>query len=334
MKKHCSKRKDGRWQYSKQKDGMLFYAIASTYRQLLEKIKNIKPKPLKGVKHKTIKTNQNTFLQYYQYFIDNFVKNKKIGTETIKDWQRQFDNDITPDFKYVKLQDLKIEQIQNFIDKIKGERKQEVMYQRICRVLKKAYATGKIKIDFSIGLEKPKKQNTKPRIPLNAHEQIALLKEAKKTRLYAFVVFSLVIGSRREETIKFNYETDVNEKKLEIHIKGTKTQSSDRYVKTTKQFLDFLKKHLPNGRFEFNLYYPTSELNKIFKKINVNNCLHGLRHTCSANLYFLGARDKYRQMQLGHSSIKTTNDIYTNIKENIPARYLRLIYGDLYPSFD
>ena len=75
-------------------------------------------------------------------------------------------------------------------------------------------------------------------------------------------------------------------------------------------------------------------LKKILTKIKINNCLHGLRHTCSANLYFLGARDKYRQSQLGHASITTTNDIYTNIKENIPTRYLRLVYGDLYPTFD
>lgn len=334
MKKNCTKRKDGRWQYSKQKDGYLYYAIANTYRQLIEKIKNIKPKPIKGIKHKTTKTNQNTFLQYYQYFIDNFIKNKNIGEETKKDWQRQLDKDITPVFKYIKLQDLKLEYIQNFIDKIDKERKQEVVYQRICKVLKKAYATNKIKTDFSIGLEKPIKQNTKTRMPLTMLEQIKLLKASKNTKVYAFIVFSLIIGSRREETIKFNYATDVNEKKCEIHIKGTKTINSDRYVKTTKTFLNFLKQQLPEGKFDFNLYYPTKELKKILTKIKINNCLHGLRHTCSANLYFLGARDKYRQSQLGHASITTTNDIYTNIKENIPTRYLRLVYGDLYPTFD
>lgn len=335
MKKHCTKRKDGRWQYSKQKDGLRYYAIAKTYRQLIEKIKDIKPKPIKGIKHKTTKTNQNSFLQYYQYFIDNFIKNKKIGEETKKDWQRQLDNDITPKFKYIKLQDLKLEQVQNFIDSFKkNERKQEVLYQRITKVLKKAYATNKIKIDFSIGLEKPIKQNTKTRTPLTIHEQIKLLKAVKKTKIYAFIIFSIIIGSRREETLKFNYATDVDERKLEIHIKGTKTINADRYVKVTKAFLDFLKTHLPKGKFEFNLHYPTKEIGTIFKELKIDNCLHGLRHTCSANLYFLGARDKYRQTQLGHASITTTNDIYTNIKENIPARYLRLIYGDLYPSFD
>ncbi len=50
MKKHCSKRKDGRWQYSKQKDGYLYYTIANTYRELIEKIKRIKPRKIKTIK--------------------------------------------------------------------------------------------------------------------------------------------------------------------------------------------------------------------------------------------------------------------------------------------
>lgn len=81
-------------------------------------------------------------------------------------------------------------------------------------------------------------------------------------------------------------------------------------------------------------FHPTHELGKIFQQLNIKNCLHGLRHTCSANLYFLNAKDKYRQLQLGHSSIVTTNNIYTNIKENIPKAKLLELYGNLYPIFD
>lgn len=335
MKKNCYRRADGRWQYSKQKGGYRYYTIANTYRELIDKIPKIEPVLITGVKHKTRKTNQNTFIQYYQFYIDNFVKNRKIGAETIKAWQRQLIQDITPQFKYLKLEDITAEKIQNFISKIQYERKQEILYQRISKVLKKAYATGKIKRDITLGIEKPKREKKQERYPLNIIEQIRLMKEAKKNRkLYPFVVFSLIIGSRREETLKFNLLTDLDEKKQTIHIRGTKTNNADRYVHVTKEFIQFLKDNLPKNKFEFNLSYPTNYLGAIFKKLNINACLHSLRHTCSANLYFLGANDKYRQMQLGHASIVTTNDIYTNIKENIPPRKIRLIYGDLYPKFD
>ncbi len=335
MRKNCYKRTDGRWQYSKQQRGYRYYAIANTYRELLEKIPKIKPILITSIKHKTRKTNQFTFVQYYQFYIDNFVKNKKIGKETIKAWQRQLTQDITPNFKLLKLEDITAERIQNFIDNIPYERKQEVLYQRITKVLKKAYATGKIKRDITLGIEKPKRQHKQERTPLTIIEQIKLLKEAKKNKkLFPFVVFSIIVGSRREETLKFNLLTDIDEKRLTIHIKGTKTSNADRYVHVTKEFISFLKKNLPKNKFEFNKSYPTNYLGEIFKKLKINACLHSLRHTCSANLYFLGANDKYRQMQLGHASIVTTNDIYTNIKENISKRRLRLLYGNLYPKFD
>lgn len=335
MRKNCYKRTDGRWQYSKQQRGYRYYAIANTYRELLEKIPKIKPILITSIKHKTRKTNQFTFVQYYQFYIDNFVKNKKIGKETIKAWQRQLTQDITPNFKLLKLEDITAERIQNFIDNIPYERKQEVLYQRITKILKKAYATGKIKRDITLGIEKPKRQHKQERTPLTIIEQIKLLKEAKKNKkLFPFVVFSIIVGSRREETLKFNLLTDIDEKRLTIHIKGTKTSNADRHVLVTKEFISFLKKNLPKNKFEFNKSYPTNYLGEIFKKLKINACLHSLRHTCSANLYFLRANDKYRQMQLGHASIVTTNDIYTNIKENISKRRLRLLYGNLYPRFD
>lgn len=336
MKKNCYRRADGRWQYSKQKGGYRYYTIANTYRELIEKIPKIEPVLITGVKHKTRKTNQNTFIQYYQFYIDNFVKNKKIGLKTQKDWQRQFTIDITNAFKYVRLEDMTAEKVQNFIDKIPYERKQEILYQRIIKVLKKAYATGKIKRDITLGIEKPKRQHIQERNPLTFSEQIKFLKEAKKhKKIYTFIVFSLIVGSRRDETIKFDMTTDIDEKKQTIHIKGTKTINADRYVKVTQAFIQFLKDNMTKNHFDFDISYTTHEVGKIFKALNMKGaCLHSLRHTCSANLYFLGASDKYRQMQLGHASIVTTNDIYTNIKENITARRLRLIYGDLYPKFD
>lgn len=333
MKKNCYKRPDGRWEFSRQQGGYKYYTIANTYRELLEKIPKIKPALKKSVKHKTKKTNQNTFIQYYQFYLDSYISNKKIGEETKQSWRSQFVNDITPAFKYLRLEDVTTEKVQTFIDGIKLERKQEIIFQRISKVLKKAYATGKIKRDITLGLEKPKRKNIKERYPLTFREQVQLLKRAKSSKIYAFIVFSLVIGSRREETMRFEM-SDIDERKQTIHIKGTKTVSSNRQVHVTREFIEFLKINLPAGKFDFNRSYPTHELGKIFKDAKISGaCLHSLRHTCSANLYFLGADDKYRQMQLGHSSIVTTNDIYTNIRENITERRLRLIYGELYPKF-
>ena len=335
MKKHCYKRADGRWQYSRQEAGRRYYAIASTYRELLEKIPTIKPKEIKGIKYANKKTSLNSFVQYFQFFIDTFIKTKKIKKTTIDDWQRQLKHDIAPYFRYVKMEDLTTEQIQSFISGITMERKQEMIYQRVVKVLNKAYATGKIKRNITVGLEKPKRQDIKEVPVLTFHQQIQFLKSVRGTKIYPFAIFSLIVGSRREETMRFNFETDVDERKCTIKIKGTKTKNAKREVFVTREFIDFLKQNLPEGKFTFRIDYPSHVVSDVMKDLQIENgCLHSLRHTCSANLYFLGANDKYRQMQLGHASIVTTNDIYTNIKENIPKRWLRQLYGDLYPSFD
>lgn len=332
MKKNCYKRKDGRWQYSKQENGYLYYTIANTYRELIEKIKQIKPKQIKNVKK--LKTKTLTFLQYFKNFIETYINTKNIKEHTKYIWKNFADNYIAKQFSKTPIDKLTTEDLQNFINQIDKERTRDMLYQAIVRVIKKAVITGILKKDITLGLEKQKRKNVQERPPLTLQEQKALLQEAKESKIYVFIMFSIILGSRREETIKFNLNTDLNEEKQLIHIKGTKTKSSDRYVFVTKEFINLLKTNLKNGCFEYQKDFYTKQTSIIFKKLNIKNCLHGLRHTCAANLYFLGAKDKYRQMQLGHSSIVVTNDIYTNIKENITKEDLLELYGDLYPRFD
>lgn len=332
MKKNCYKRTDGRWQYSKQINGMLYYTIANTYRELLENIKNITPRKIKNVK--TIKTKSITFSQYYEFFIENYIKTQNIRKSTIQDWIGQLENYIKPYFQNIPMEKLTTEFIQKFINQIERERTREVLFQRIKRVLKKAYVTGKIKKDLSIGLEKANRTNKQERTPLTYNEQVKFLNAIKNTEFYTFCIFSLIVGSRREETLRFNLNEDIDEEQLIINIKETKMKKVIRKVNVTQEFIIFLKTNMKTNKFPHHEDYYTKNIGNIFKDLNIKNCLHGLRHTCSANLYFLGAKDKYRQLQLGHSSIVTTNNIYTNIKENIPKALLQELYRKLYPNFD
>lgn len=52
-------------------------------------------------------------------------------------------------------------------------------------------------------------------------------------------MFSLIIGSRREETIKFNLKEDLNEEKQTIHIKGTKTKTLIELFMLQKNLYNF-----------------------------------------------------------------------------------------------
>ncbi len=332
MRKNCYRRKDGRWQYSKQEHGLLYYAIANTYRELLERIKQIQPKVVRNVKKVDLKAQ--TFANLFDSYIQAYIEGKNISRQAKNEWKSISRMYIRPAFEKITLEHLTAEMLQKFINSINRERLQEKIFQRVVRVLKHAYVTDKIKKDLSLALEKPKRKNIQTRLPLDLDEQKALLAEVKNTDLYAFTMFCLIVGARREEVLSFSMSRDLNEARQIIHIRGTKTANADRYVHVSKAFIEFLKENMGADTFNFQKEYVTKRIGKILHSINPSLCLHCLRHTCSANLYFLGANDKYRQMQLGHASIVTTNDIYTNIKESIPKEQLREVYGDLYLFFD
>ncbi len=332
MKKNCYHRKDGRWQYSKQQDGYLYYTIANTYRELLENIKKIKPRKVKQVKRVNAKTY--TVLSYIIFYYETFIKSKNPGYNVTIEWEGLIKNYFSKAFPRLPLEKLTTEDVQKFINQIEKERVRERIYQKFMKIMQKAYVTGKIKKDITLGLEKPKRTNKEIRRPLTLEEQTALIEKVKGTKLYCFVMFSLIVGSRREETVRFNFDSDVNENKKTIFIHGTKTNNAPRTVYVSTAFINFLKENMTAPQFKISCNTATKKLKEVFEELNIDNCLHGLRHTCSANLYFLGAKDKYRQNQLGHASTTTTNDIYTNIKENISKAELLALYGDLYPSFD
>ncbi len=333
MRKNCYRRPDGRWQYSKQQNGYRYYAIANTYRELLEKIPKIKPTKKTDVK-RIKSTSKMTVIAYFEYFYDSYIKNKELTKSTKHEWWAMINNYIKPNFFRLELEKCSTEQIQKFINSIKKETTRGKIFQKVKKVFLKAFVTGQIKRDVTLGLEKPKQKNKLVRTPMTLEEQKLFVAEAKKSKIYAFCMFSLIVGSRREETLKFDLSKDLDEVKQTIHIHGTKTVNADRKVKVTKAFIDFLKTNMKKNTFDMHPTTATKATKDIFNAIGINKSLHELRHTCSANLYFLGAKDKYRQLQLGHASIVITNDIYTQIKENISEADLRDIYGDLYPRFD
>lgn len=141
--KNCYRRTDGRWQYSKQENGLIYYTIANTYRELIAKIDKIQPRQIKQVKR--IKTKILTFIEYYKLYIASYVDTKNIKQHTKDIWNILLKKYIAPAFQRVPLEKVTPEQIQKFINSIDKERTREMIYQNIIKVLQKAYITGKIK---------------------------------------------------------------------------------------------------------------------------------------------------------------------------------------------
>lgn len=330
--KNIYHRNDGRWEYSIMRNGNKTYLIASTKEKLLEKIKDYKSqeRATKNViRYETIESWSNKWVKLYK---------TDVGETTRKRYEGLIKNYIVPFFGQTRIDKITPMRVQEFVNSIKAERNREYAYITIKQIFRQAYINDKIKENIAEKIVKPRNKTKPHKTALSLKEQQLFLERLKKEDMdyQMFMVFSLIIGSRRGETVKFELE-DINEEKQTVHIKGTKTYGSDRRVKISQSMIELLKRNKPNNKEKYFNKHPDNYSKKaleIFADCNIKGkTLHDLRHTCSTNLYYLGVQDKQRQQVLGHQSIVMTNDIYTNLQEDIDKEGLIKLYNNLYYEF-
>ena len=209
-------------------------------------------------------------------------------------------------------------------------------YLTLKQLLKQAYANNKINRNLAETLTKPRKTKKITKTALSLDEQERFLKVLKTydSDVQSFMIFSIIAGTRRQETQKFKLK-NIDEQKLRIYIDGTKTEHSKRRIKVSQAFINYLKQREPTEPyFTRQPHYYSDMAKEIYEKAKIEGkTLHDLRHTCSTNLHYLGWPDKERQAYLGHASIIMTNDIYTNLQEDITKEGLFKLYNNLYFEF-
>ena len=92
----------------------------------------------------------------------------------------------------------------------------------------------------------------------------------------------------------------------------TKTEAGERNV----YFADELFKAFDLAELGAYTYNGIKKaFNKVYKKLDIAgvSVTHSCRHTFASLLYAVHVPDKVIQMQMGHASVKTTMDIYTDI---------------------
>lgn len=326
--KNINLRNDGRWQYTKMINGIRTYIYAKTKEKLREKLKALKPP--KQVKSKKITLGEWAIEWYHTY------KEQNIKEKTKQEYNNTIYNHINKQYCNTYFNKLTTLQIQKFLNSIKGERIREKVFQHLVNILKSAKAHNLIKEDLTIGLIKPVQKNKKTKYPLTIKQQKRFLKTIKNTEIEKFCLFSLILGTRRAETLKFKI-SDINKKNNTLKIHGTKTKNANRIIKISNAMINYLCKDIQNKNkkvFNWNGKTIYNKVKNIFKKLKMPEMsIHSLRHTCATNLYYLGIRDKHRQHQLGHSSIVVTNDIYTHIELEIKREDIIKLYENLYYEF-
>ena len=331
--KNIYHRADGRWEYRAMRHGNKAYLIASTKEKLIKKIKEYKEE------NRTAKIVQTyeTVESWTKKWLDLYKTDLTVGSR--KRYLGIINNHIIPFFKNVRLDKVTQEKVQQFINNLPTERNREYGYITIRQILKQAYINKKIKENIAEQIVKPRRKTKSNKTALSLLQQELFLQKLKEYEpdIQMFMYFSLILGSRRGETDKFKFE-DINKDKNSIHIKGTKTYGADRRIKISNAMIELLEKNKTQKDDEFYFLRKGDFYSRIaceiFTKCNIKGkTMHDLRHTCSTNLYYLGVMDKQRQQILGHSTIVMTNDVYTNLQEDIDKEGLLKLYNNLYYEY-
>lgn len=206
------------------------------------------------------------------------------------------------------------------------------------------------------GIKEPKTGTKNKRRALTDKEEAAFLAAAKKHQHGLLFMFMYGCGCRPSEAENICGRDIIRKDgKLLLHIRGTKTKASDRYVPIPAIVEDMLPDNLEpfqpivrtkngnkinarrqRGAWQHMEYLMNIELgcntyrNKLIPPFPLAGdlCSYCLRHTYCTNLQRKGVDIRQAQYLMGHSSIRMTADIYTHTGQDDVLKNFDLITGD------
>ncbi|REH76174.1 site-specific integrase [Staphylococcus felis] len=144
---------------------------------------------------------------------------------------------------------------------------------------------------------------------------------------YLFIYILVITGARFGEVQKLTTD-DLDFVKNTIHLRGTKTETSNRVVdvpsadmKTLKTTLNDMPININKQLFNTGVSLITNNaVTKVFQKFCLENkigsyTLHAIRHTHCSYLLHGGVSIYYISKRLGHANIKTTLEVYSHLLE-------------------
>lgn len=299
-----TKRADGRWMARFQRNKIKHCVYAKTQKECLEKLKL----ELKAIKSQVI--NSNTMLHEW---LDYFLK-------TYKSENKSKENEITvrlhikPNIKNIALHKITANDIQELMNIITLSRTRVTAYNIMNNALECAVMNHLINENPCKYIKRPKHERNIGSA-LTIEEEQQLLDKIINKPYENVIKFLLYSGMRRNEVLTLTGK-DIDMDKNKIHVRGTKTQTSDRYIPIFPKLKEILNNmEYTEEQYLFN--YAPATLTHIFLRLEIpNHKLHDLRHTFATRCIEHEIPMKYVQSWLGHTSFKTTADIYSHVNSD------------------
>ena len=250
----------------------------------------------------------------YKTWLNEWMRVYKRPTVSEKTYQNMriiYRKHIPESLKALPLEKIGAFDIQKALNEVEHSRTRIDVYNMFNGSLNIAFLLGLINRNPCNLVIKPKHVR-KVGEALSAEELTKFLNDIAKHKLKSFFLFSLLTGCRRSEALAVLW-SDVDFDKKVIHIRGTKTLTSDRTVPLLKECAALLRgvKHREERIFPHRASYVTHE----FKKLCPAHKLHDLRHTFATRCLECGISMKVVQQWLGHSRMETTASVYTHVPD-------------------
>lgn len=316
-----TKRKDGRWTAKPTINGKQSSIYGKTQKECYGNLK------LLFENNKVIKFEKTiTFFEYWEFWYKTY-KQPFYKEGTLKNYRSVFNNQIKPNFKNQNIKTMTALDINLYIKKLKDSRMKEYTTQYLKEVFKQAFKDRQIKFDISDDIIKYHHKRAEG-TALTQEQRKILIENADKIEDGDIYTFYLYTGCRLSEALETTFDKDTNM----LHIAGTKTDLSNRYIPVFSQIQHIIEKRKNNQPYLFNisdttLKRRTAEMRKICEfHFNIKD----LRTTFATMCAEKGISPKIIAKWLGHTTTNTTNKYYIKVLDNYEKEQAKLID----PNFD
>ncbi len=248
------------------------------------------------------------FEDYYFAWLEVYKIGADLTYGTIKTIKSLFNIHILPTLKNIPLEELTPLEINKCIGKIKKLRMKEYASQYLKQLTRQCFLDGYIKQDLTPSIVKYKHKRKEGQA-LTIDQREIFLHNCQYLKHGKALMFAYYTGVRRSELLRLSNK-DIFENN--IHIRGTKTQSSDRYVPRFKKLEQFLPLENEKG---FNLSETTlkREIYKLRELCGFHIKFKDLRTTFGTICAEAGIEEQTIAKWMGHTNTQTTRKYYIKL---------------------
>ncbi|MGN1162547.1 MAG: tyrosine-type recombinase/integrase [Christensenellales bacterium] len=261
-----------------------------------------------------------TFLAWYEKWL-SLYKVDNLKERTLNNLKGIFNKHILPYIGTKSLRRINSQDLQEVFNNMRNiPRQATIAYIQVNACFEQAYRLNIISHNPCLAVVIKKDKGGKGRA-LTFDEERTLVEYLEKTndpfREYVYLYLSL--GVRRSELLNIDGVDDVDRENNVVHIRGTKTEGSDRCIQTLPEIIALI----PLKHKAFSL--SADKVNRKFKELCdllgfEGITLHSLRHTFATRCIENGISEIVVQKWLGHASITMTLDRYTHISEEFKSQ--------------